>query len=135
MSSLPAIRDALEDRLATITPVITIAHENVSFVPTAGAPYMEPFLLPASPDNIEIGPGFADQGIFAVNLFFSKGTGPLAATAHAELIRAAFPFGASFVNSGVTTNIVRTPEIAPARPDGDRFMVPVKIRWRAWVSG
>lgn len=134
MSSLPAVRVALEQRLATVTPALATAFENVPFVPTASA-YQQAFVLPATPGNLEIGPGYTEQGIFQVTLFFPKDVGAGPAVTQAELIRAAFPYGSSLVNAGITVNIVGTPEISPARPDGDRFMVPVKVRWRAWVSG
>lgn len=135
MNSLSAVGEALETHLATVTPNIATAYENTAFVPTPGVPYQQAFLLPATPGNIEIGPGYSEQGIFQTNLFFPKDVGAGVAITQAELIRAAFPFGSSLVNAGITVNIVGTPEIAPARSDGDRYMVPVKIRWRAWVSG
>lgn len=134
MSSLPAIRVALETQLGTVTPVIQSAPENTPFVPTTGTPFMQPFLLPATPANIEIGPGYTEQGIFQVNLFYPKDAGAAPAISQAEAIRAAFPFRTSLVNGGVTVNISGTPEIGPARPDGDRFMVPVKIRWLARIG-
>lgn len=135
MNSLSAVGEALETQLATVTPNLATAYENVAYVPTAGIPYQQAFLLPATPGNIEIGPGYTEQGIFQISLYFPKDAGAGPAITQAELIRAAFPYGASIVNAGITVNIVGTPEVAPARPDGDRFMVPVKIRWRAWVSG
>jgi len=134
MNSLPAIRAALEGRLATVTGP-DYAWENTPYVPTTGNPFVQVTLLTAQPNNLEIGPAYLEQGIFQTNGFWPKDRGPAAITAWAEQVRAAFPFGSSFVNGGITTNIVATPEIAPGRPDGDRFMVPVRIRWRAWVSG
>lgn len=137
MSSLPAIRTALETQLATITPPIATAYENARFTPTVDVPYQEVTLLPATPQNIEMGPGFTEQGIFQVNLYYptTGGPGSRDAVARAELIRAAFPFAAAFVSGGITTNIIATPEIGPARPDADRFMIPVKIRWNTRVNG
>lgn len=135
MSSLPAVRVALETQLATITPAIETAYENMPFLPTVDVPYQQVTLLAAAPNNIEIGPAYVEQGIFQVNLFFPKDAGAAAVTTQAELIRAAFPFRSSLVSGGVTVNIVGTPEIGPARVDGDRFMVPVKVKWQARVSG
>ena len=129
--SLAAIRAALEQQLAAIAPAMQTAYENAPFTPTAGVPYQAAYLLPATPDNAEMGPGFTDRGLFQVNLFYPKDAGPAAATARAELIRAAFPFAASLVSGGVTVNITATPEIGPARAEDDRFMVPVKVRWHA----
>ncbi len=134
MSVLPAIRIALEEQLATATPGVQTAFENTPFVPTTGVPFQQPFLLPATPANIEIGPGYVEQGIFQVSLYYPKDGGAAAAIALAEQIRAAFPFRATLTSGGVTVHIINTTEIGPARPDGDRFMVPVKIRWQARIG-
>jgi hypothetical protein len=82
-----------------------------------------------------MGPAYTEQGIFQVNLFYPKDAGPGDAQARAELIRTKFPFAASLVNGGVTVNIINTTEIGPARPEDDRFMVPVKVRWSARIGG
>lgn len=133
MSALPSIRAALETQLATITPPIDTAYENTPYVPTTGTPYQQVTLLPAQPQNLEIGPGFFEQGIFQINLFYPKDAGAGAAIARAELIRAAFPYGATLTSGGVTVHIINTTEIGPARPDDNTFMVPVKVRWNARI--
>lgn len=132
--SLASIRAALETQLAAITPALATAFENVSFNATVGTPYQRVTLLPAQPVNVEIGPGYTEQGLFAVDLFYPKETGPAAAVARAALIRAAFPFASSLTAGGFTVHIIGTPEIGPARPDEDRFMVPVRIRWQARIG-
>lgn len=134
MTAIPAIRAALETQLATISPAIDTAYENTPYVPTTGTPYQQVTLLPATPANAEIGPAWTEQGIFQINLFYPKDAGPAAAQARAELIRAAFPFRASFTSGAITVNIINTTEIGAARPDDDTFMVPVKIRWQARVA-
>lgn len=133
MSSLAAIRIALEAKLATVTGP-AYAWENTPFVPTTGNPFVQATLLPAQPENIEIGPGYTEQGIFQASGFWPKDSGAAAVTAWAELVRAAFPFGASLVSGGVTVIITGTPEIGPARPDADRVMVPVRIRWNCRIA-
>jgi len=45
------------------------------------------------------------------------------------MVAALFKRGASFTKGDVTVQIERTPEIADGREDGDRWMVPVKIRY------
>lgn len=133
--SLLAIRRALEGAFEDIAPAIAIAYENHPFEPVAGVPYAALYLLPAEPDNIEMGPGYTERGLFQANLFYPKDNGAKAALDQAALIRTAFPFAASFDNGGVTVNIYGTPEIAPARTEGDRYLVPVRIRWRARIGG
>lgn len=132
--SLPAVRSALESALASITPALATAYENVPFTPVTGVPYQAVYLMTAAPANIEIGPGYSEVGFLQVNLFYPLDAGPAAAMARAELIRAKFPFAASFVSGGVTVNIIATPEVAPGRADGDRYMVPVKARFSARIG-
>jgi Bacteriophage related domain of unknown function len=132
MSTLAAIRAALETKLATITGP-EYAWENTPYVPTTGTPFVQVTLLPAQPANIEIGPGYTEQGLFQASGFWPKDSGAAAITAWAEQVRAAFPFRSSFVNAGVTVIITGTPEIGPARPDADRVMVPVKVNWQARI--
>lgn len=133
--SLPAIRAALEGALNGVSGTIATAYENTPFVPATGTPFQQPFLLPAAPANLEIGPGYIEQGIFQVSLYWPKDAGAAAATTQAELIRAAFPFGKTLnISGGGVVNIVGTPEIGPATADGDRFMVPVKIKFQARIG-
>lgn len=133
--SLAQIRVALETQLNSISPALATAWENAAYTPVADTPYQQVALLRAQPDNIEIGPGFTDRGILQVNLFYPKDVGPGAAEARAELIRTAFPYASSFASGGVTVNIIATPEVAPARAEDDRFMVPVKVRFSARIGG
>lgn len=133
MSALPAIRVALETKLLTVTGP-DYALENTPYVPVFGTPYVQVTLLPAQPANLEMGPGYFEQGIFQANGFYPKDAGAAAVTAWAEQVRAAFPYGATLTSGGVTVHIINTTEIGPARPDGDRFMVPVKVRWNARIG-
>jgi len=133
--SIATIRKIFHTELATVSPSIATVHENEAYSPAVGTPYQEAYVLPAQPDNIEIGPGYVEQGIYQANLFYPKDKGAGAAITQAALIRAHFPFGASFSSGGVTVNIIATPEIGPARPEDDRFMVPVRTRFRAHIGG
>lgn len=133
--SLAAVRRALETELADVLgDGFDVAWENANFTPTTGEPYAQATLLPASPENPEIGQTFIERGIFQANLFYPIGDGSAAATAKAEAIRSAFSFGRALTNGGVTVTIIATPEIAVARPDDDRFLLPVRVRWRAFVE-
>lgn len=133
--SLAQVRAALETQLNSITPALATAWENAVYKPIAGTPYQQVSLLRAQPDNPEIGAAFSERGFLQANLFYPKEAGPGAAEARAELIRSAFPFRASFVSGGVTVNIIATPEVAPARAEDDRFLVPVRIRFSAFIGG
>ena len=131
--SRPAVRQALETALSGISPAVDVAWENHPYTPVTGTPYQAAALLVAEPDNPEIGGGYMERGIFQINLNYPLNTGPGAAEARAEVIRATFPRGASFTADGITTNIERTPEIGSGRTEEDRYFLPVKIRFFSHV--
>lgn len=134
MSALNAVRAALETALNGMSPSLATAWENANYSPVTGTPYQRVFLLAAEPDNPEMGRLTIEQGILQVSLAYPLGTGSAAAEARAELIRSTFYRGASFTASGVTTIVEKTPEIAPALIEPDRYVRPVKIRWRAQTA-
>jgi hypothetical protein len=132
--SLQAIRAVLETQLATVSGP-DYAWENTPYVPVTGTPYAQPVLLATTPANLEMGPAFTEQGIFQVNGFWPKDAGSADATAWAESVRDAFPYATTLSAGGITVDIINTTEIGPARPEDDRFMVPVKVRWSARIGG
>jgi hypothetical protein len=126
------IRRALEIALNAITPAISSAWENMDFTPQGGTPYQDVYLLPAEPENPEFGGSiYRERGILQVTLKYPAGTGPSLAAARAELIQSTFFRGASFTNGGLKVIIDRTPEIMPYYVDGDRYCIPVRIRYFA----
>lgn len=136
LATIAAIRAALEEHLAAISPALATAYENVSFTPQTGTPYQRVFLLPAEPDNPTYGPGiYVEQGIFQVTLCYPLAAGPSAAAARAELVRTNFRRGVSLLKDGVTTTIQRTPEIGVSDSDDACYLLPVRIRWYANVVG
>ena len=135
MSGLVNIRAALETALSGMTPALATAWENVAFAPPASTvAYQKAYLMPATPDNIEYGATYIEQGIFQVTLAYPIQTGTNAAMARAELLRTAFKRGNSFTSSGVTVRIMRTPEVSAGTVEGDRFTLPVKCRFSAFIS-
>ena len=132
--SLTAIRIALETKLAAITPELSTAYENVPFTPVTGTAYQAAYLMPATPANPTMGDGYyREQGIFQVTLMYPLQAGPKTAADRAELIRAAFKRGTTLTSGTVSVIIERTPEIGQGRVDGDRWALPVKIRWYAGI--
>jgi hypothetical protein len=129
------VRAALELGLSAIAPALATSWENRAFtVPAPSVPYQRATVLFAAPDNPEIGGGYLERGFMQVDHCYPLGAGPGDAEARAELTRAAFPRGASFTSGGVTVLIIRTPEIAPGRPEPDRYVVPVKVRFEAFIG-
>ena len=142
MSAL-LIRAALEVALAAMTPSLATAYENQNFTPVLGTPYQQVTLLLAEPDNSIIGREgtYRQDGFLQIDLKYPLDGTPGAtggvspATTRAELIRSIFYRGASFTASGVTVNIERTPEIMPARVEEDRWVVPARVRFYAFIPG
>lgn len=129
--TLLAVRAALETALGAMSPSIDTAWENTPYTPVQGTPYQRVYLLAAEPDNPEIGTMVTERGFMQVTLCYPLGEGPGAATTRAELIRSTFKRGDAFTASGITTQIERTPEIAPAMIEEDRYVLPVRVRFFA----
>ena len=135
--SVAKIRRALEAQLNGMAPAIALAWENAPYTPVAGTPYARIFLLPTEPENPTFGAGDTfrrERGLFQISLFYPLQVGPADAAARAELIRTSFPRGASFTSGGVTVIIERTPEVAPALYEPDRYVLPVRIRYFANIN-
>ena len=129
-----AIRKALEVALDGIAPGIDTAWENAEFKPTSGKPYQSVALLFAQPLHDEISPSYQELGFLQVTLCYPLGTGPNAADARADLIKTTFPRGADFIADSLTTSISDEPEILPAFRDGDRYCLPVRVRFYTLVT-
>jgi hypothetical protein len=132
--SIPNIRNALESALAAIAPALDIVHENQAYEPTAGRPYQECYLLVATPSNPTMGDGYHQElGIFQINLQFPPDVGTLDCAQRAEIIRAAFKRGATFIDDGQVVLISRTPEIGAGAIEEGRWKQIIRIRWTADV--
>jgi hypothetical protein len=130
--SIVSIRAALQTKLNAMTPALATAWENAPYTPVEGTPYQAAYVMPASPENPTMGDGFFRMvGIFQINLFYPLQAGTATAEARAELIKSTFERGTSMTSGGVTVVANKTPEISQGRADGDRWMIPVKIRWYA----
>jgi hypothetical protein len=133
--SIVEIGAALETALASITPALDTEYENSDFVAPASGPYQRVTLMPAEPDNSTFGDNLRrEQGVFQVLLYYpSDGTGSGAALARAELIRSKFTRGSTWSSGGVTVTISHTPSIHPALFSDDRYVIPVRIRYWAYI--
>lgn len=132
--SIPAVRQALEVALFSITPSVDIAWENQPYTPVTNKPYIRSVLMPAEPLNPTMGSGHHRlQGLFYLEFNYPTNAGSFAATSRAELTKAVFRRGASFTNSGIVTVISNTPEIGQGSVRGDWFVLPWRARWYADV--
>jgi len=129
------IRKALEKRLNTMSPTLATAWENTKYAPVNGTPYQRVNLLPAEPENPTLGGNYhLEQGIFQVTLCYPIDAGPGIAEARAELLRARFPRALSLTESTLSLTITRTPQVMPAFVDGDRYCIPVRIRYHSHIN-
>lgn len=128
------VKAALEVGLNGMSPALSTAWENIAFTPEAGTAYQEVNLLFAPPVNNEYGNGYREEGIMQITLMYPIQTGANAAMARAELIRTTFKRGATFVKDTVTVTVSNTPEIAPGAVEGDRYALPVKVRFFSNIS-
>ena len=131
MRNLVDIRAALETALAAMTPNMPTAWENVEFIPVNNVAYQTVNLLVATPLNSEMGSSYIEQGIFQVTLMYPLMAGVAEVTSRTRLLRDTFFRGKTLVSNDEKVVIERTPEVSAGRRDGDRWAVPVKIRWIA----
>ena len=133
--SIAKIRTAFDTRLATLSPALACAYENKAYAPVAGTPYQRINLLPNTPEDAVLGSLiYFEIGIFQVTLCYPMGNGPGTAEARAQLVKDLFKRGTSMLQGGVTVTVTRAPSAAPAFIDGDRYCVPLSMRYQAQVS-
>lgn len=128
------LRTALEARLAAIASPLPTQYENSAYMPVAGAAYQQIYLLLAEPDNPETGRFNQQNGIFQINLRYPINNGPGTGEVRAQEIADWFYKGLSLAANGLTVTVNRTPAIGPGAVDGDRYVLPVKVRFYANVS-
>jgi hypothetical protein len=110
---------------------IDTVFENAPYNSTPGVPFQIVSLVMADPLNSEMGNYFQEQGYMQVTLYYPYGVGTNDVMSQAYLLRDYFFKGLSLTAKGVTVTINRTPTIGNGVIDGDRFAVPVKIRFNA----
>ena len=127
------VKQAFENKINSISPTIQTAYENVTFAPTAGVPYQELYLIPATNDNIFIdGDGFVSYGIFQINLKYPAGKGTKDSLDRVKLYLDNFKSGDNLVQGGITTNILNTPKVVNLGTSGDRIIYAISINYQAF---
>jgi hypothetical protein len=115
-----------------MTPSLATAWEGVPFTPVTGTPFQQINILYNETENPTLGDAmYRVSGLMQVLLCYPPGTGPKAASARAELIRNQFQRGLGLSSGGTDVLIDRTPTIAPAIIDGDRYRIPVTVYFSA----
>jgi hypothetical protein len=125
------IRAALEVALTNITPAIVTVWEGMDYDPIINTPYQQVSLTFLPPENPEMSSGYREIGIFNVRLRYPLPNGIKNAADRAELLRATFKRGASFVNNGVTVIIETTPSLSQGIVIDGRWLINVGINFYA----
>ena len=132
--ALVEIRTALEEKLNLLTPSIATAWENVPFVPVTGTAYQQINLMISDTINPTLGDShYRIKGFMQVLLNYPANTGAKAASTRADLLVNHFKRSTSLSNGGITVIIDKTPSIAPAIINGDRYKIPVSIYFTAEI--
>jgi len=130
------IRQALETALTTWavaqTPVMPIALQNKSYVPTIGVRYVQANILSAETENPSLGDAHKRfVGIFQILINVKDKTGPGEAETIAESLFTTFARGESFAASTVTVRILDSPSVLPSFNDNGWYVLPVSIRYQS----
>lgn len=132
--SISSIRAAMQAHLKLTPGYLGDANtqwENTLLAPTEGQPYQRVNFLFADPINPEMGGYAIENGFMQITLMYPLTKGAGDAMTYAQSIRDFFNKGLPLTASGANVVINRTPTIAPGAIDGDRYSVPVKIRFYA----
>lgn len=126
------IRAALDTRLAALMPAWPTAWEARTFEPpSTTTPYQRVYLLPATPDNPTLDEKLrVDAGVYQVTMMFPRETDTASIDASTGALQGHFPAGLTLQSGTIGIRIVGTPAIAAGMPAGDRWAVPVSIRYR-----
>lgn len=124
------IQRAFEKKLASITPAISTAYENLSFTPVTDVPYQRVQLVPFSPENPTFGDNYhREVGEFQVYLCYPIGKGKGAAAARAALVKDTFYRSLTLVEDLQEIVIRRTPSVGSGFISKDRYVIPINIEY------
>jgi len=137
--SITKIRTALDTRLLSVPGGINAAwtawdNKALKTAPTASTIYQIVSLLPARPDN----PTLDEQtqihaGIYQVLLMMPANSSSLAGETLAQAIVDHFYAGLSLAYGGQTVRVRGTPVIAAGYQTGDRYAIPISVRYNSIV--
>lgn len=126
------IAAALASRLSLLN--LPTQYENSAFTPTAGAVYLSEAILPSTTLAVGLATTAADEysGIYQVTVHAPKGGTKGPGMAAAKAVQDHFPRGLELLRDGIKVTVLRCSQ-APGFVDGDRWLVPVSIDYRALV--
>lgn len=132
--SIDAIRKALQKHLKDLATFPT-AKENSPFTPPQdGAAWQKCVLMPAEPESVMVGAQM-EKGIFQITLHYPLGEGTGEAERKADVVANHFKRATTLVtDGGIRVHVTHQPKIASGIPVNDRWVVPVSVRYHAYVT-
>jgi hypothetical protein len=133
-SGYDRIHSLLNQELAVVQ-ASNVASENSEYAKTVGTGWLRETFLPAEPMQADLGTSGRNRfsGIYQIDVFEETGKGSNAAETMAETLLVAFKRGTTMASSGVTVRVEKAWR-SPAVQEGDRYQVPVTVRWFAYVA-
>lgn len=126
-SPITSTKKACERRLATLSPAIPTAYENVAFTPPTGM-YLRTQFTVQDPEDPTFGTGYYRERItFQVFICEELNKGTTTANTKAEAIRSLFAKGTTLTEDGYRVHVLQTPQIAGSAVTTDRLVVPILI--------
>jgi hypothetical protein len=127
------IKKACERHLASLTPAVSTAYENVEFLPPSSLYQIVRFNFRTPTDPV-LGTGFyREQATMLVYVCGKTNKGSAEVIARAELIRDWFKKGTSFLEQNIRIHVLTTPQISGVTTAQDRITCPVLISLTAEV--
>ncbi|HKG24778.1 MAG TPA: phage tail terminator-like protein, partial [Thermomicrobiales bacterium] len=113
----------------------SVAKPGLPFAPTSGTAYLRANLMPSPTDAITVD-GLTNEyrGIFQISVYHPEGGGILQPFETAALLTTYFETGTSLQHEGTTFTIQAPPHIGPALDEPGWIMIPVSIRYRAFLT-
>jgi hypothetical protein len=124
------IRAAFTAKLLTLSPMPSIAWENVEYTPTPGIPYLMPFLLPGEPVQAELGQAGQNRhvGIYQVSVYSPSGKGVGDISTLRDKVIDLFKRGTVLTYSATSLTIQKSFG-GPTMQETDWIHLPVTIRY------
>lgn len=126
---------ALATRLATLTfsPALPIAWPNTTFSPPGDRKWLRLNEIPASTTPFALSGGTNEHiGLMQVDVFRPLNEGHVPAKEVAGAVAAHFPPALRLFSEGVKVVVTRS-ELGPVLKQDTEIMLPVTIRWRAFI--
>lgn len=129
MSILTTTKKLIENRLKTLSPLPSIAWENVSFqAPADGSLYLRCSMQVRTPDDSCIGGNYYREDItFFVYVLDKLNIGTGNALSVAENIRTLFKKTTTLQEGTTRVQVLTTPRIAGAVVTNDRLVIPISV--------